>query len=70
MDVKQKVMEAHEIRAELARRKWSKRRFADETGISYQYLVQILNGYFKATRMRTIMTQHLFPENQSNEHNQ
>ncbi|MFA7542764.1 MAG: hypothetical protein WCY84_00180 [Candidatus Cloacimonadaceae bacterium] len=61
MDVKNKVMEAHEIRAELARRKLSKRRFAQETGINYHYMIQILNGYYPATKMRARMTRHLFP---------
>lgn len=62
MNVKDKVMEAHEIRAELARRKMSKRRFAQETGINYHYVVQILNGYYPATKMRARMTRHLFPD--------
>ena len=66
MTVKQKIegkaLAADEIRAELARRKMSKRRLSEETGISYQYLVQILNGYVSAEKMRTRITKHLFPE--------
>lgn len=69
MNVKDKVMEAHEIRAELARRKMSKRRFAQETGINYHYVVQILNGYYPATKMRARMTRHLFPDGEGLEIN-
>lgn len=55
-------LSAADIRAELARRKMSKRQLSDETGISYQYLVELLNGYFKATEMRRKITIHLFPQ--------
>jgi len=53
------ILSASEIRAELARRKISKAQLARETGISYQYLVEILQGYRPATRMRAIITKHL-----------
>lgn len=62
MTVKHKVMEAQEIRAELGRRKMSRRQLSDETGISYQYLVEIVNGYYPAHKMRERITRHLFPE--------
>lgn len=53
------ILSASEIRAELARRKISKAQLARETGISYQYLVEILQGYRPATRMRAKITKHL-----------
>lgn len=59
--VKRKPMEAGEIRAELARRKMTRKQLSDETGIGYQYLVAIVNGYYPAVKMRTKITNHLFP---------
>ncbi len=59
MDVKHNVLSADEIRAELARRKISKRQLSRDTGIYYQYLVEILQGYRPATRMRAIITSYL-----------
>lgn len=53
------ILSAAEIRAELARRKISKARLARDTGIYYQYLVELLQGYRPATRMRAIITQYL-----------
>lgn len=54
-----KILSADEIRAELARRKISKAQLARETGIYYQYLVEVLQGYRPATRMREIITNYL-----------
>lgn len=62
MPVKNKVMTAEEIRAELARRKMTRKQLSDETGIRYQYLVTIVNGYYPAHKMRAKITRHLFPE--------
>ncbi len=59
MDVKNKILSADEIRAELARRKISKAQLSRETGIYYQYLVEVLQGYRPATRIREIITHHL-----------
>ncbi len=58
---------AADIRAELARRKMSKRQLSNETGITYQYLVELLNGYFPATEMRRKITKHLFPKGVNHE---
>lgn len=57
-----RILSASEIRAELARRKISKARLARETGIYYQYLVEVLQGYRPATRVREIITHYLQQE--------
>lgn len=57
-----KILSAAEIRAELARRKISKARLARETGIYYQYLIEVLQGYRPATRMRERITEYLMKE--------
>ncbi|MFA7025964.1 MAG: hypothetical protein WC176_08870 [Candidatus Cloacimonadaceae bacterium] len=59
MNVKNKVLSADEIRAELARRKISKVQLSRDTGIYYQYLVELLQGYRPATRMREKITKYL-----------
>ena len=59
MNVKNKVLSADEIRAELARRKISKAQLSRDTGIYYQYLVELLQGYRPATRMREKITKYL-----------
>jgi len=56
------ILSAEEIRAELARRKISKARLARETGIYYQYLVEVLQGYRPATRVREQITRYLEQE--------
>lgn len=56
------ILSAAEIRAELARRKISKARLARETGIYYQYLVEVLQGYRPATRVRETITRYLQQE--------
>ena len=56
------ILSAAEIRAELARRKISKARLARETGIYYQYLVEVLQGYRPATRVREQITRYLQQE--------
>lgn len=53
------ILTADEIRAELARRKISKARLSRETGIYYPYLIEVLQGYRPATRMRQIITEFL-----------
>jgi lambda repressor-like predicted transcriptional regulator len=53
------ILSASEIRAELARRKISKARLARETGIYYQYLVEALQGYRPATKVRATITRYL-----------
>lgn len=53
------ILSAEEIRAELARRKISKAQLSRETGIYYPYLIEVLQGYRPATRMRQIITAHL-----------
>ncbi|HNQ42796.1 MAG TPA: hypothetical protein PKI59_00095 [Candidatus Cloacimonadota bacterium] len=53
------ILSADEIRAELARRKISKARLARETGIYYQYLIEVLQGYRPATKMREKITDYL-----------
>lgn len=59
MDVKNKILSADELRAELARRKISKAQLSRETGICYQYLVDVLLGYRPGTRVREQITRHL-----------
>ncbi len=59
MKSKPRVLSAAELRAELARRKITKAQLSRETGIYYQYLVEVLQGYHPATRMREIITTHL-----------
>lgn len=56
------ILSAEEIRAELARRKISKAKLARETGIYYQYLVEVLQGYRPATRVREQITRYLQQE--------
>ena len=56
------ILSAAEIRAILAQRKISKRQLSDETGISYQYLVEVLQGYRPATKMRQKITDYLLKE--------
>ena len=53
------ILSAADIRAELARRKISKTQLARETGIYYPYLIEVLQGYRPALRMRRIITNHL-----------
>ena len=53
------ILSAEEIRAELARRKISKAQLSRETGIYYQYLVEILQGYRPAVEMRRKITSYL-----------
>ncbi len=53
------ILTAEEIRAELARRKISKAQLSRETGIYYQYLVEILQGYRPAVEMRRRITTFL-----------
>jgi len=62
MIVNKKIMEADEIRAELARRKLSKRKLSEATGINYHYLIEILNGYYPATKRREQITTFLQQE--------
>jgi len=60
------ILSADEIRAELARRKISKARLARETGIYYQYLIEVLQGYRPATKMREKITRHLMSDELNN----
>ncbi len=53
------ILSADEIRAELARRKISKAQLSRETGIYYPYLIEVLQGYRPAIRMRQLITAHL-----------
>lgn len=59
MDVKQNIMTAAEIRAELATRKMSKASLAKATKINYNYLVQILNDMRDAEAKRRKITKYL-----------
>lgn len=54
-----KILTAEEIRAELARRKISKRELSRATGINYDYVIQILNDQRLAKGKREIMTKYL-----------
>jgi len=56
------ILSAEEIRAELARRNISKAQLSRETGIYYQYLVEVLQGYRPATRVREQITRYLQQE--------
>lgn len=62
MNVKNKILSAPEIRAELARRQITRRQLATDTGIYYPYLIEILLGQRKATAMRQKITTYLSQE--------
>lgn len=53
------ILTAPQIRAELAYRGISRRQFAKDLGISYSYLLKILNNRRIATTQRALITNYI-----------
>ena len=53
------ILSAEEIRAELGRRRISRKHLSAETGIYYPYLIEILLGQRDARDMRKRITDYL-----------
>lgn len=52
------ILSAPQIRAELAYRAIPRKQLASELGISYSYLIKILNGHRIATAQRELITDY------------